>query len=44
VRLIGGDLANLFGSAGPLLYVICELSIKWLLLFWIYRRKIFIKI
>ena len=44
VRLIGGDLANFFGSAGPLLYVICQLSIKWLLLFWKYRRKIFIKI
>jgi len=35
---------SMLGSAGPLFEAACIFGVRWLILFWMYRRKIFIKV
>jgi len=35
---------SMLGSAGPLFEAACVFGLRWLILFWMYRRKIFIKV
>ncbi len=41
---LGPRFFNLFGASGPFLHGALVLFLFWLLLFWMYRRKIFLKI
>lgn len=43
-RLVGGDVADLFGPGRLLFLAFAELALEWLLLWWMYRRRIFIRI
>jgi predicted acyltransferase len=42
-RLIGGEVANLFGPAKMVWLYTGEMILRWLLLYWLYHKKIFIK-
>jgi predicted acyltransferase len=42
---LGADFFNLFGDAyAPLFHGACTLLILWLILLWLYRKKVFVKI
>lgn len=43
-RIAGGDLANLFGTSQTLFLAIGQLVLEWMVLLWMYRRKVFIRI
>lgn len=43
-RIAGGDLANLFGAGQTLFLAIGQLLLEWVVLLWMYRKKIFIRI
>jgi predicted acyltransferase len=43
-RVVGADLQSAAGSAGPLLVVVVEIILCWLLLYWFYRNRATVKI
>ena len=44
VRLTGGDIAALFGQFDRLFLVIVQLILGWMVLYWMYRRQVFIRL
>lgn len=43
-RLVGGSISALFGPAQDLFEALATLVLEWLALYWLYRRKIFIRL
>lgn len=43
-RIAGGDLAGLFGTGQALFLAIGQLILEWMVLLWMYRKKVFIRI
>jgi len=43
-RLVGGDVAALFGPGRELFLAAAQLALEWLTLLWLYRRRIFIRL
>ncbi|MGE5576408.1 MAG: acyltransferase family protein, partial [Syntrophothermus sp.] len=42
-RLVGGDISAMLGSGRDLFEAVVQLLIEWLVLLWMFRRKIFIR-
>jgi predicted acyltransferase len=43
-RIAGGDVASVFGQFGPLFLVAIQLALGWLVLYWMYNRRIFLRL
>ncbi len=43
-RLLGGDISALFGPGQAIFEAAVQLALEWLVLLWLYRRKIFIRL
>lgn len=43
-RLVGGDVSALFGRGQMLFEALVQLVVEWLVLYWMYRRRIFIRL
>lgn len=43
-RLVGGDISGIFGRGRVFFESTAQLLLEWLVLFWMYRRKIFIRL
>lgn len=43
-RLVGGDIAGLFGPYRALFLAAAQIVLEWLCLYWLYRRRIFIRV
>ncbi len=43
-RFVGGDVSDLFGPGKRLFEAFATLALEWLVLLWMYRRRIFIRI
>jgi len=44
LKIFIGGTVRLLGVCGPLFEAACVFGVRWLILFWMYRRKIFIKV
>lgn len=44
LRLVGGDIMHSLGAAGPLVVSLVEVTLIWLLLYWLYRHNLMMKL
>lgn len=44
LRLVGGDVAAFFGQSAPFVIAATESVLVWLLLYWLYRRRVMIRV
>jgi len=43
MSIFTAGIAGTLGRAGPLFHEVSVIAVEWLILFWMYKRKVFIK-